>query len=112
MNTKFSNEINIVLRSGDTGEIKNEYSEHNDVCDDFYCTQGKILINHTQASAYPYCFLLPDGANWTGFTFDRINPWAPYSITDNRVTDPSADALYKGKTYSYVNNKHKCLTFP
>ena len=107
MDNKFSNEIELVVRSGDTGEIKHEYKEHNDVCDDFLCARGRVIINHIQSAAYPYCFLLPDGPNWTGFTFDRKNPWAPYSITDNRITDPSADQLYMGKTYSYVNNKHK-----
>jgi len=36
------------------------------------------------------------GPAWSGFTFDRRNPWAPYCATLNNSMDAAADPLYAG----------------
>lgn len=115
----FDNHIELVVRSGETGEIKDTFVQHNAISDDFLVGTGRIFSNESlngfPGYGEPYCFLLPDGAAWTGFVWDRKNPWAPYSCTAQRTGDQNVgvDAYYKSKTYTAPNgsgnptNKHK-----
>lgn len=101
---KFDNTYVITVRSGETGEILREQDGHNTISDDFLCGRGHVFTNHyltggsSPSTGAPYCFLLPDGASWTGFSWDRTNPWAPYSTTANAIVDTGADPLYKAMT--------------
>lgn len=116
---QFNNHIELVVRSGDTGEVKETFVQHNAISDDFLCTSGYIFINESlngwPTYGFPYCFLLPDGAAWTGFVWDRTNPWAPYCCTTQRTGDQNngVDTYYKSKTYTAPNgtgnptSKHK-----
>lgn len=92
---KFDNAYVITVRSGETGDVLFEQGGHNTIADDFLCGYGKVFVNSNLANGLPYCFLLPDGAAWAGFSWDRTNPWAPYCTTANNVVDTGADLLYK-----------------
>jgi hypothetical protein len=94
MNPKFENEVSIKLISGETGEVKYDSTQENAISDDFLCPYAAIYtqITHNQA---PYCFILPDGPNWSGFTFDRMNPYAPYSVAVNNYVNNGADPQWK-----------------
>jgi hypothetical protein len=95
MKPKFENEVTVTVRSGKTNEILFDTTKENAISDDFLCSTGNIYQSGTGGSDSPYCFLLPDGPNWTGFVFDRQNPWAPYSTSVNNYLDNSADPLWK-----------------
>ena len=98
---QFNNHIELVVRSGDTGEVKEQYTQHNAIADDFLCGTSKIFGNEGLTFGLPYCFLLPDGAAWSSFTWDRTNPWCPYACTANRTGDQNngVDQYWKPKTY-------------
>lgn len=101
-----NNYVNIQVKSA-KGELLDEYTGHNDYSDDVLVNNRCILTNFNQGSA-PYCFILPDGANWTGYTFNRRDPYAPYAATLNRSMDANADPLYAGRQSStWVNNTWK-----
>lgn len=97
---KFDNTYQVVIRSGETGDVLFEDNGHNDISDDFITTDGTIFGIRNSVTNSPRCFLLPDGALWSGFTFDRTNPYAPYSTSASNVGDNSADALYKSRNDS------------
>lgn len=92
---KFENQIEMKVLSGSTGEVLHEYTKPNAISDDFLCAYGRIFISDLLTGPQPYCFLLPDGANWSGFAFDRSNPWAPYCTTVNNSVDTSADTQWQ-----------------
>src|SRR5271157_1626117 len=101
---KFDNEVTVTLRSGKTNEILFEETRENTASDDLLCPNGSIFIQTGRSGNtsppyvqdYPYCFILPDGSNWSGFTYDPSNPWAPYCITANNSLDNSADPQWQG----------------
>lgn len=114
MEVVFNNQVEITVRSGVTGEVISEARHHNDISDDF-CGSSQMLYMIKNASTnlnsgYPYAFILPDGAEWATFSFDRTNPWVPYAVTANRTADPvNADTMYKASQWSYdsVLRRHK-----
>lgn len=87
------NRVHIQVKTAE-GLVLADHEDHNDFCDDFLVAGANILCNNCVAKAYPWCFLLPDGPKWAGFTFDRKNPWAPYCATLNNSLDTTADPLY------------------
>ncbi len=109
---KFHNSVELVVRSGVTGEEIFAYKD-NAISDDFLVTYGRLYTNtslngdsfHNQ----PVCFLLPDdpvpgpSSPWTlwntatGGTLPRMDPWAPYCYSASNSQDSSADQLYKTK---------------
>jgi hypothetical protein len=109
---RFHNSIELIVRSGETGEEKAVYKD-NAISDDFLVTAGKIYGNNSLSSFsfhnQPTCFLLPDDpipgpsspwALWTlatGGTLPRLDPWAPYCYSLNNVGDATADELWKPK---------------
>lgn len=122
---KFENIVQITIRSGKTGEILHETNEHNAISDDVLGSTGYIFQTGFANSIPPYCFLLPDGSNWSGGqwvteggstgtlpTNWRQNPWAPYCITVNNSIDTSAEPFWKTRTTytppsNVITGKHK-----
>lgn len=109
---KFENEVMITVRSGNTGELLTEWSGENAISDDILGAYGHIYNTPFANGIAPYCFLLPDGTNWSGFVYDRTNPSAPYCITANNSVDTGADAQWKTRqTYTapanIVTGRHK-----
>jgi hypothetical protein len=109
---KFENEAIITIRSGKTGDILYETSEHNAISDDILGAEGHIYTTPMANTTAPYCFLLPDGSNWSGFTYDRTNPYAPYCISVNNSVDTSAEPFWKTRTTytapsNTVTGRHK-----
>jgi hypothetical protein len=102
---KLDNNIHVCVRSGKTGQLVYDSQEHNDIADDFRCASGSAFIAALKNTSQPYCFLLPDGGDWSGFTFDPTNPSAPYCINGNDYDhtgaqqDTGADLSYKTKAY-------------
>src|SRR5271157_761637 len=98
----FDNEVSITVRSGETGDIAYQYDAPNAVSDDILGTGGSVAhIFYTvfaQSTQPPFCFILPDGAQWSGFTYDRSNPWAPYCITANNSVDTGATPQWQART--------------
>ncbi len=94
MKPKFDNEVTITVRSGKTNEVLYEITHDNAISDDILCPTGNIFIQQ-QPNGAPYCFILPDGPNWSGFTYDRSNPWAPYCVTANNSVDNAADTQWQ-----------------
>jgi len=94
MNPTFDNEVSIKLISGETGEVKYDSTHDNAISDDFLCPYAAIYTQKTNGQA-PYCFILPDGPNWSGFSFDRMNPYAPYSVAVNNYVNNGADPQWK-----------------
>jgi hypothetical protein len=96
LSLKFDNEVSIKVFSGATGELREEWSGDNAISDDFICGGGAggRIFNSDVTGPHPYCFLLPDGPNWAGFTWDRTNPYAPYSISVNNLLDGGAEPLW------------------
>lgn len=93
---KHDNPVEVTILSGDTGEVKYHYAGHNAISDDILGMYGRIFFTpYAASSTVPYCFILPDGAQWSGFTFDRMNPWAPYCITANNFVDNSANPQWQ-----------------
>jgi hypothetical protein len=99
---KVDNKVLITIRDGETGDVKFQTTEHNDIADDFLCGRGVIFANNIQNdSTRPFCFLLPDGGSWSGFVFDPANPSAPYCIQPNNYNhlgaqvDALADQTFK-----------------
>lgn len=91
---KFDNEVLVQVIDGKTGKVREEFAGPNAISDDFLCggsAGGRIFDTD---SGTPFCFLLPDGPNWTGFTWDRTNPWAPYSISTNNSADNGAEPFF------------------
>lgn len=109
----YDNTIEIILKSGKTGEIISQYEDHNDISDDILCHSKRIMINYDTSSIH--CMLLPDGPKWNGFTWNRKNPWAPYCFTKNRIDDPYISEPFPGADKQYaicrydgiVNGKQK-----
>ncbi len=95
---KFDNTYVVTVRSGETGNVLLEQNGRNTISDDFLCARGKVFVSDNFVDGLPYCFLLPDGAAWTGFSWDRTNPWAPYCTTANNVVDTGAQVLYNATT--------------
>jgi hypothetical protein len=95
MKPKYQNEVTVTVRSSKTNEILLDTTKENAISDDFLCQTGNIFQNGVSGSETPYCFLLPDGPNWTGFVYDRQNPWAPYCTSVNNYLDNTADPLWK-----------------
>ena len=95
---KFENPVSVVIRDGDTGEVKHQWDGENAISDDMICSYGATFITNLNSGSGPACFLLPDGTNWLGFTFDRSNPWAPYCITANNAFDGSAQTQWQYRT--------------
>jgi hypothetical protein len=97
----FENQIELVVRDGATGEVKGSFEKHNAIADDFLCGDGRIFSFTGLSFGLPYCFLLPDGAAWNTFTWDRTNPWCPYATGINRTGDQTTgvDQYWKTKTY-------------
>jgi hypothetical protein len=95
---KFENPVSIKVRSGDTGEVLYSHDTENAISDDVLCGYGSVFITTLGSGSGPACFLLPDGSNWSGFTYDRANPWAPYCITANNAFDGSAQSQWQYKT--------------
>lgn len=91
----FQNEVSIVIRDSATNEIKHEYNGENAISDDILGVLGHIFYTTMAGGPTPYCFILPDGAQWSGFTYDRQNPWAPYCITANNSIDTSANPQWQ-----------------
>jgi hypothetical protein len=108
MKPKFKNEVTVKLISGATNEVLLDETKENAISDDFLCPTGYIYQNGVHGSETPYCFLLPDGPNWTGFVYDRQNPWAPYSTTASNYIDNTADPLWK----SYAASSSGTYTAP
>ena len=101
----------VKVRSGETGEVLFEVEQHNDISDDLLACGRFIYTAPTRNEAYPYCFLLKDGADWDTFTWDRKNPWAPYCATLNNIYDGGYDTTanphWVPKSWSFVDNRHK-----
>jgi hypothetical protein len=79
----YDNPVEVTVRDGKTGKVTYHYEDHNAISDDILGQYGTIFFTGLQSTQPPYCFILPDGTQWTGFTFDRTNPWAPYCISAN-----------------------------
>lgn len=98
---KFHNSVEVVVKSGSTGEVEHRFQKDNSISDDLLVSLGRIFINdsvgNSGAQNAPFAFLLPDGADWTGFVWDRTNPYAPYTATLNNTLNNSVDALWKGR---------------
>lgn len=90
-----ANTVHIQVKSAE-GEVLHEHTDHNDIADDILVWKEHILRNNQSNQSNPYCFLLPDGPAWAGYTFNRLDPWAPYCMTLNRTMDTNADTLYAG----------------
>lgn len=100
MIVKFENEVSITVRDGKTGEIAYQYDAPNAISDDILGSYGHVFYTAFAASiSAPYCFILPDGTQWSGFTYDRSNPWAPYCVTANNSVDltPGVDPQWKAR---------------
>ena len=101
---QFINEVKVTLRSGKTNEILYETTKPNTTSDDLLCPFSTIFTQPARGgnstTPYvgdsPYCFILPDGPNWSGFVYDPANPWAPYCITANNSVDNAADPQWQG----------------
>ena len=91
-----SNEVNIKLISGESGETLFDHTDHNDFADDILVCRNFILTNIYSTSANPYCFLQPDGPRWSSYSWNRRDPYVPYPITMNKNGDSLADSLYAG----------------
>ena len=108
---RFDNQIELTVRSGETGEVLHQVQEHNDISDDFLASTKLTLFMDLKNQSAPYCFLLKDGPAWGGFSWDRKNPWAPYCATLNNkygtIYDTTADPHWKSRNYSYVEGRHR-----
>jgi len=93
----FDNPVEVTVRSGKTGEVLSHYDGHNAISDDVLGAYSTIFYTPFVTGAAPYCFILPDGAQWSGFTYDRTNPWAPYCITANNSVDTSAQPQWQAR---------------
>ena len=113
MMVKFDNDVSITVLSGKTGDVTYQYDAPNAISDDILATLGHVFYTPlANATSAPYCFILPDGAQWSGFTYDRQNPWAPYCLTANNLVDITADPQWKARTTytapsNTVTGKHK-----
>jgi hypothetical protein len=108
---KFENPVAITVRSGETGEIRHEWHGENAISDDVLCAYGQVFYTNLNAGPGPYCFLLPDGANWTGFTYNRQEPYAPYCISVNNFITSGQNPFQAKTTYTapsnWVTGQHK-----
>jgi hypothetical protein len=94
----YDNPVEVTILSGDTGEVKYHYDGHNAISDDILGQYGRVFYTaYASSTTVPYCFILPDGTQWTGFTYDRMNPWAPYCITANNSIDTSANPQWQAR---------------
>jgi hypothetical protein len=93
----YENPVEVTIRSGETGDVKYHYDGHNAISDDILGQYARIYFTSFAASSsVPYCFILPQvSTEWTGFTFDRTNPWAPNCITANNFVDNSAQPQWQ-----------------
>ena len=91
----FQNEVNIKLLSAD-GETLFDHTDHNDFADDILVCRRQILTClYSGAGMNPYCFLQQDGPKWTGYSWNRRDPYIPYPIQANRTLDSAADSIYQ-----------------
>ena len=105
---QFENEVGIVIKDGSTGEVKSDITLHNAISDDFLVDYTRIYQKNTSSLNYLYCFVLPDGPLWSGFTWDKKNPWAPYTLTKNRTEYPDDNNVYKlPSSKTVLSNKTK-----
>lgn len=86
----FKNTVQLVVRSGDTGEELFRHEDHNAISDDMLANAQNIYL-YGEIGLLPACFLLKDGPAWSGFTWDPRNPWAPYCATVNNLYGGSFD---------------------
>jgi hypothetical protein len=108
----YDNPVDVKVISGKTGEVTYHYDGHNAISDDILGEYARVFYTDYTNASQPYCFILPDGSQWSGFNYDRTNPWAPYCITANNSVDTGADAQWKQRaTYTAPSNtvtgKHK-----
>ena len=89
---RFDNTVDLVIRAGDTGEVLQGVSTHNDISDDLLGSGRHIYANDIVNESRPYCFILRDGPDWSGFTWNRKNPWAPYCFVPNNLYNGAFDA--------------------
>ena len=111
------NTVQLLLRSGDTGEELFRYEDHNDISDDITVFARRLYAatRNLGAAGNPYCFLLKDGPDWTGFTWDRKNPQAPYCAAANNLyngaydtnADPHWTSRVAGATWNATEKRHK-----
>lgn len=95
---KHDNPVEVTVLSGDTGEVKYHYDGHNAISDDILGMTSYVFITQfAGTTGPPWCFILPDGMQWSGFTYDRMNPWAPYCITANNSVDTSAQPQWQAR---------------
>lgn len=100
---KFENEVQITLRDSRTGDVISEHTTHNDISDDILVSGRNIYSNDCVNDVRPYCFLLRDGAAWSGFTWDRKNPWAPYTYSPNNLYGGGFDATANPHWKAYTS---------
>jgi hypothetical protein len=101
----FKNPVSIKVLDGDTREVKQEWNGENAISDDVLCAYGQVFYTNLRSGNGPICFLLPDGGNWTGFTYNRQEPYAPYCISANNYLYPSEQTVYQQfTTYTPPSN--------
>ena len=111
---EFKNEIVLRVTNGETGALRDEVRLHNDISDDVLAWVRNIYLNaggDAGGTGYPACFLLPDGADWATFSWDRTNPWAPYCYSLNSlyqgVNDATADQHWGKHTWTFDGVRHR-----
>ena len=96
---KHDNPVEVKVISGETGEVSYSYDGHNAISDDILGMTNHVFITQlANSNTTPYCFILPQiSTEWTGFTYDRMNPWAPNCITANNSVDTSANPQWQAR---------------
>lgn len=130
LNFKFNNPVEITVRSGETGEIKEQVHVKNDTADSFACPDTRIYTRDKR-NGRPYLALLPDDPpdvepkRWDEFlseygqsydplkvtaTFNnawRKDPWAPYAYHTGRQGDLEAEPYWASHTWTMQHDKHR-----
>ena len=128
LNLRYDNNVEITVKSGETGEIIDRVETHNDVADVFLCPDVRIYTRDRR-SGRPYLFLLqddpPGSTKWADFlttygvgynplqvtsSFNnawRKDPWAPYSYHRGRQGDTGAEQFYMENSWSMSGGKHR-----
>ena len=95
---KLDNPVEVTVISGKTGKVAYHYDGHNAISDDILGETGRVFYTGFEnIPTVPYCFILPDGAQWSGFIYDRSNPWAPYCITANNSVQTSTNTQWQAR---------------
>ena len=106
--SQFDNLVSISVKDGETNELKHQIDLHNDISEDIIAYYYQLYKTPANNLTGPHCALYPDGAKWSGFTWDSKNPWCPYTMTRNRKDDANADTIYQPKqSMTNVNGKWK-----